>query len=253
MKYPLAIVNQLFNIYGANIGLGYDIICTFIRTLSWSSLGEKTVAFRLQGVVPSFHGHVHNWACQTHWHPMYMEGVGLEDFEGCEQTFGRSNELAGNSRLSTPFHRHQNIDEHFMFRDEDKFFASGNFIFENYRQAQEKLKFNSEALDRLAQELGNADYVDLLTKLSILYLQIADVRTRYRTTASQWVAMNDEVCRFEEENHIDVCWTPDSKDYNDVLCMMSEWKYHQTLDNLKRLVVQRPFELTKLGMNGVGM
>ncbi|KAF8874791.1 hypothetical protein BD779DRAFT_1421837, partial [Infundibulicybe gibba] len=282
MKYPLAIVNRLFNVYGANIGLGYDIMCAFIKTLSRSSLGEKTVTFRLQGVVPSFHGHAHNRACQTHWHPMYMEGVGLEDFEECEQTFGRSNELAGNSRLSTPFHRHQNIDEHFAFRDEDKFFASGNFIFENYRQAQEKLKFNSEALDRLAQELGTTaqDYENYLWSeceylknlrteppeakaefsrldwniISNGYtrVQIADVRTRYRTTASRWVAMNDEVCRFEEENHIDVRWTPDSKDYNDALCMMSEWKYRRALDNLERLVVQRLFELTKLGMNGVG-
>ncbi|KAH9947990.1 hypothetical protein B0H21DRAFT_708025 [Amylocystis lapponica] len=32
-------------------------------------------------VVPAFHGHSHNRGCQVNWHPMYMEGVGKEDFE----------------------------------------------------------------------------------------------------------------------------------------------------------------------------
>lgn len=77
MKYPLAIVNRLFDQYGADIGLGYDIFRAFIKTLLRSSLGAKTVAFRLQGVVPKFHGHAHNRACQVQWHPTYMEGVGL--------------------------------------------------------------------------------------------------------------------------------------------------------------------------------
>ena len=60
MKYPLAIVNWLFNQYGTDIRLGYDIFCAFIKTLLQSSLGAKTVAFHLQGVVPKFHGHAHN-------------------------------------------------------------------------------------------------------------------------------------------------------------------------------------------------
>ena len=128
MKYPLAIVNRLFNQYGADIGLGYDIFCAFIKTLLRSSLGAKTVALRLQGVVPAFHGHAHNRACQVQWHPMYMEGVGLEDFEECERTFYKSNELASITRLATPFHRQQQIDEHFFFHDLNKHAASGKAV-----------------------------------------------------------------------------------------------------------------------------
>ena len=60
MKYPLAIVQRLFQMYGLDICLGYDIMCAFIKTLSGSVLGPKKVAFRLHGVVPSFHGHAHN-------------------------------------------------------------------------------------------------------------------------------------------------------------------------------------------------
>jgi hypothetical protein len=60
MKYPLATVERLLEMYGADICLGYDIMCAFIKTLSWNVLGSKKVAFRLHGVVLSFHGHAHN-------------------------------------------------------------------------------------------------------------------------------------------------------------------------------------------------
>jgi hypothetical protein len=56
---------------------------------------------------------------------MYTEGVGLEDFEECERTFGKSNELAAVTRLASPYHRVQHIDEHFIFHDQDKHAMSG--------------------------------------------------------------------------------------------------------------------------------
>ncbi|PPQ87529.1 hypothetical protein CVT25_008533 [Psilocybe cyanescens] len=55
---------------------------------------------------------------------MYVEGVGLEDFEECERTFCKLNELASVTRLASPYHRHQHIDEHFTFHDQDKHAAS---------------------------------------------------------------------------------------------------------------------------------
>ena len=171
MKYPLAIVNRLLDLYGSDIGLGYDIMCGFIKTLMQSSLGAKAVGLHLQGIVPAFHGHAHNRNCQVHWHPLYMEGVGLEDFEECERTFFRSNELASVTRLASPFHRQQQIDEHFYFHDLDKHAASGsyfpcyresdlqpkfsgNFIYQNYWQALEKIENNGESLALLAARLG---------------------------------------------------------------------------------------------------
>ena len=90
-----------------------------------SSLGAKTVVFYLQGVVPKFHGHAHYYACQVQWHPMFMEGVGFEDFEECECTFYKSNELVSITHLATPFHCQQQIDEHFFFHDLDKHATSG--------------------------------------------------------------------------------------------------------------------------------
>ncbi|KAJ7433566.1 hypothetical protein FB451DRAFT_1419631 [Mycena latifolia] len=164
MKYPLAIVERLLNRYGKDIGLGYDIMCAFFKTLLRSSLGKRVVAMNLRGVVPAFHGYAHNRACQIGWHPLYVKGAGLEDFEECERTFGKSNHLASVTRLCVPFHRRQQIEEHFYFHDLDKHASSGNFIYQNYRQATEKIRINREQLRALERRLGTSakDYEEAL-------------------------------------------------------------------------------------------
>lgn len=47
-------------------------------------------------------------------------------------------------------------------------------------------------------------------------------------------------------------WTPDSPEYNDALLHFTQQKYCWAVDKLKHLVVQHLFEMTKLGMSGVG-
>ncbi|KAF9486113.1 hypothetical protein BDN70DRAFT_235965 [Pholiota conissans] len=304
MKYPLAIIDRLVTQYGSDICMGYDIMCAFIKTLSRSILGSKVAAFRLHGVVPSFHGHAHNRSCQLHWHPLYTEGVGLEDFEECERTFSKSNELASVTRLASPYHRAQHIDEHFMFHDQDKHAASGNFIYQNYRQALEKIASDSQHLAALEQRLHTTeadyehylqaerdhlmslktepkevqeavDYMELLQELvaarkdadtalanfkqldagikagfsrqKILYTQ-----TRVRTTHTRHQMKEEAVQRYEEEHGIVERWDEGSEVYQKALKLLTERSYHRAIDNLERLVVQRLFELTKLGMNGVG-
>ncbi|KAF8195179.1 hypothetical protein K438DRAFT_2126983 [Mycena galopus ATCC 62051] len=104
MKYPLAVANRLLELYGANTALGYNIMCAFFKTLLQSSMGQRVVALCLRSVIPSFHGHVHNWGCQIGWHPLYVEGVGLEDFEECKCTFCLSNHLVTVTCHATQFH-----------------------------------------------------------------------------------------------------------------------------------------------------
>jgi hypothetical protein len=65
---------------------------------------------------------------QVRWHPQYTKGVRLEDFEMCECMFSSSNELARPTRLSTIFHRRQEILEHFNFQDQDKLRYSGDIL-----------------------------------------------------------------------------------------------------------------------------
>ena len=43
------------------------------------------------------------------------------------------------------------------------------------------------------------------------------------------------------------------QEYQDGLVIVRERKYRRAIDDLERLVVQRLFEMKKLGTNGVGM
>ncbi|KAL0057318.1 hypothetical protein AAF712_016052 [Marasmius tenuissimus] len=155
MKYPLAITDALLHMYGDDLALGYDIMCAFHKTLQRSELLSSDIQkSRLVGVVPAFHGHAHNRKCQCQWHPQYIPGVGIEDFEGCERTFSLSNNLASTTRLATPFHRRQAILEHFDFNDDDKHALSGNFIYQNYREALERLQEDEPLFEDACRKYG---------------------------------------------------------------------------------------------------
>ncbi|KAF9472022.1 hypothetical protein BDN70DRAFT_909241 [Pholiota conissans] len=276
MKYPIALTNALLDRYGPDVGLGYDIMCAFVKTLERSTLQPRVAALNLQGIVPAFHGHAHNRLCQVHWHPLYKEGVGLEDFEVCERTFHKSNELASGTRLATPFHRAQEIEEHWGFIDIDKHTSSANFIYQNYRQALEKISVDGKSLADLSVRLKvtNADYERYLEeerlreseKAKVDYQLLGNdtvnnhymtpeakkVRTRYTTSYSRWEACNTLTCEFEEAHEIEERWTPSMQAYKDGQLVMKERKYRRAVDELERLVVQRLFEMTKMGMSGVG-
>jgi len=127
-KYPLALLDRLMSVLGDKGGCAYDIGCAFAKTMAKSSLGPCARALNLQMMVGAFHGHAHNRRCQLDWHPMYIDGTGHTEGEGCEHVFSASNELARSTRHATVFHRHQTIEEHFAFWDADKY-ASLSMIF----------------------------------------------------------------------------------------------------------------------------
>ncbi|KAK1230267.1 hypothetical protein PQX77_006642 [Marasmius sp. AFHP31] len=261
MKYPLAIVKELLDRYGHDIGLGYDIMCTFIKTLLRSpQLGSRVVACRLKGVVPAFHGHAHNRKCQVSWHPMYTEGVGLEDFEECERTFSESNHLATTTCLAMEFHRQQSVLEHFEFHDVDKHMSSGNFIYHDYRQALERIANDTPLFTELCQQYGlskdgcerllqeetkhltrevgespelavRLDYVEMLQKLSKHKNSSDEAQAKYKDA--------------ERSKRV-------SAEYQETVVAMRNRNYRQALDKLERLVVQRLLKLMKLNISGVG-
>ncbi|KAF7342696.1 hypothetical protein MSAN_02027500 [Mycena sanguinolenta] len=141
-KYPLALVNTFLDAFGLDIGGGYDIGCHF----------ESTVRNR------SFHGHAHNRLCQLSFLATYVEGLGLEDLEGCERYFSRSNGLAKSVRYASKFHRHQEITTFMKQIDDLETYANlSKFICDNYRQALKILKTEGELKRWMALE-GVEDY-----------------------------------------------------------------------------------------------
>jgi hypothetical protein len=107
----------MIDIFGADLGLGYDIGCLFKTTITKSSLGPKALTANHTCLVGAFHGHAHNRLCQLSYLATYTEGLGLEDLEGCERFFSQSNALASSTRYSSIFHRRQAIVEYVKHKD----------------------------------------------------------------------------------------------------------------------------------------
>jgi Kyakuja-Dileera-Zisupton transposase len=110
-KYPLAVVEVLLDVFGPDIGGGYDIGCQFRTTLDRSELGPRSRELKFKMLVGAFHGHAHNRICQLSFLATYVKGMGLEDLEGCERFFSKSNALASSLRYASVFHRQQKMVE----------------------------------------------------------------------------------------------------------------------------------------------
>ncbi|KAJ6459300.1 hypothetical protein C8R45DRAFT_1109624 [Mycena sanguinolenta] len=157
-KYPLAIVDTLLDAFGLKIGGGYDIGCHFETTINNSDLGDKARNNQFRSLVGSFHGHAHNRLCQLSFLATYVRGMGLEDLEGCERYFSRSNGLARSVRYASKFHRKQEITTFMRQIDDLETYANlGKFLCDNYRQALKILKTEPE-LKRWMLVEGIDDY-----------------------------------------------------------------------------------------------
>ncbi|KAJ7810225.1 hypothetical protein B0H14DRAFT_3090839 [Mycena olivaceomarginata] len=157
-KYPLAVVEVLLDTFGLKLGGGYDIGCHFESTLKNSELGDKAQTNRFKSLVGSFHGHAHNRLCQLSFLATYVEGLGLEDLEGCKRYFSRSNALAKSVRYASKFHRRQEITTFMKQIDDLEVYANlSKFLCDNYRQALKILQ-TEPALKHWMQEEGVEDY-----------------------------------------------------------------------------------------------
>ncbi|KAI5995861.1 hypothetical protein EDD15DRAFT_2365295 [Pisolithus albus] len=157
-KYALAVTSKLLDAFGSDLGGGYDIGCRFKTTLATSELGERARSLNYTSLVNAFHGHAHNRLCQLDNLTTYVEGLGLEDLEGCERAFSKSNALASSTRYASIFHRRQAIACYFEHNDEMEVYANlTKFLLNNYKQALDTLSNGRATLDRLMGELGVTD------------------------------------------------------------------------------------------------
>ncbi|KAF8157569.1 hypothetical protein K438DRAFT_1777209 [Mycena galopus ATCC 62051] len=123
-----------------------------------SELGDKARRNKFQSLVGSFHGHAHNRLCQLSFLATYVDGMGLEDLEGCEQYFSRSNGLAKSVRYASKFHRRQDITTFMKQMDDLETYANlSKFLCDDYQQALKILK-TEPALKRWMVQEGIEDY-----------------------------------------------------------------------------------------------
>lgn len=117
-------VAELLDDHPRGVGVGYDIGCGFSTTLWNSPLGPKALLRNFCCLVGAFHGHAHNRLCQLRFLASYILGMGLEDLEGCERVFSKSNAMAGSVRYSSVFHRVQTIRTYFEHVDTHEAYAN---------------------------------------------------------------------------------------------------------------------------------
>ncbi|KAJ7190380.1 hypothetical protein GGX14DRAFT_382252 [Mycena pura] len=139
-KYPVAVVELLLNVFGEGLVGGYDIGCKLRGTLRRSPLGDLAAAMGYNSFVGAFHGHAHNRLCQLKCLVSYITGMGIDDLEGCERYFAKSNALAASTRYASVFHRQQEIVTYMMHTD--LFDTAENlsaFLCTKYRLAKERV------------------------------------------------------------------------------------------------------------------
>ena len=78
------------------------------------------------------------------------------------------------------------------------------------------------------------------------------VLSTYYNAFKRWKVHDEEACIFEAELQLAARWQPSSEIYKYMLGELDKRRYRRAVDNLERLVVQRLFELSKLGMSGIG-
>lgn len=128
-KYSLALLDTMMKRYGNSIGVGFDIGCSLQSTVQDSILvGPLAKSSRLLILVNAFHSWAHNHLCQVYNHPLYVEGVEIEDLETMERLFSSSNTVAPCIHLATKYHWKQALDLHFCQWDEDKFVELGKYL-----------------------------------------------------------------------------------------------------------------------------
>ncbi|KAI6015899.1 hypothetical protein BKA83DRAFT_4060676 [Pisolithus microcarpus] len=157
-KYPLAVVSKLLDLFGDNLAGGYDIGCKFRTTLNRSVVGPRARALNYTSLVPAFHGYAHRRLCQLRFLSRYVDGLGLEDLEGCERMFSKTNGLASAVRYASSFHRCQAIAGYVAHNDEYEVYQNlTTMILNNYKQAVCIIQEGKSALLHLMDEIGVTD------------------------------------------------------------------------------------------------
>ncbi|KAL4066600.1 hypothetical protein J3A83DRAFT_4359993 [Scleroderma citrinum] len=272
-KYPLAVVSRLLDAFGKGLGGGYDIRCKFKTTLSRSSLSEHAWLLAHTPLVRSFHRHAHSCLCQLDHLMTYVEELGLEDLEGCECTFSKSNALTSTIHYSGMFHHMQAITNYFEHNDEHDVYANlSMFLHNNYKQALTILRETQECLLQLKHELSITDNLVFhawLAEEQAYLLQMTYWQRLVNLTASRHdvistMRLETAWCHAQENYDKDLAavqesklkleitshWKPGDTEWQNGGSLVAQHKYQHALNNLESLVMAHIFELRNMNQAG---
>ncbi|KAA1475563.1 hypothetical protein DENSPDRAFT_860864 [Dentipellis sp. KUC8613] len=285
-KYPLAHVERVLRVLGALIGIGYDIACSFNSTVRHSSLAALAAELRMRFAVPAFHGYAHNRFCfgledMETCERIFSSFNGLAIITRHASRFHRHQAIdmfakqwdADKYREISLFllnnykQVQQILDE---LPDTIKILQSGKSSEDlDYHQHLETERAYLAARKKASpEEEKEVEYLNLLIKHAAaddafqqVIVHLGDPRNeKYRRRlekAKKDAFENLDMIRtmlvnFELTNSIDTRWTPQCAKWKEIQSIVDIYDYQKALDKLEGLVVQRLFELTKMGLSGTG-
>ncbi|KAI6020369.1 hypothetical protein BKA83DRAFT_4464675 [Pisolithus microcarpus] len=262
-KYPLAIISKLLEVFGKDLGGGYDIGCQFKTMLDQSPLGPLACSLNHTCLVGTFHGHAHRHLCQLDHLTMYTKGLGLEDLETCERTFSKSNALVSTVQYASAFHRKQAISGYFKHNDDYEVYANlSKFLYDNYKQALDTIRECEATLPGLMKEqnVPNEQVFEKWLAEEKAYLEQLSREPPEETLQMEyWEQLvkltANLVCMQELERklNIDICWKPEDTEWQCAGRLVTNREYQRALDRLEGLVVARIFELSKMNRAGTAL
>ncbi|KAF9036399.1 hypothetical protein BJ165DRAFT_1417245 [Panaeolus papilionaceus] len=237
-KYPLAALDRLLDAFGSDLAIGYDIGCKFGTTVKNSPLGLQAEELHTRFLVGNFHGHAHNRKCQLRNLAAYIDGTGLDPFEGCESYFSLSNGLAPSTRSSSIFHRRQTINGFVKHTDsEDTYLSLSSFIVNSYKRALDIIAREGTLFHQMHQQGLGKD-----TALFQRWLTEEDPREM------EMIHGLEAKLDIKPEDR----WIPGDKEWEETQQLVYLRRYRAAVDRLEGLVVARLFELTKMNMSQTG-
>ncbi|KAG1748442.1 uncharacterized protein EDB91DRAFT_1235729 [Suillus paluster] len=283
-------MNAMIDAYGEDIGMGYNVGCTFGGIFC----------------VNSFHDYTHNQLCQVQHHPLYLPSFSLVDLETMERMFSSMNSVSYVIHYASRYHWAQFINRHFQQWDEDKYSELSKFLLNNYRQAIGIIKKYEDKVSRLISSLNICEddfkcwieeeknfLMDLKDEPveHVLVCSYVQVLMDLQSADQKWQKMSDSfrntshahtinyaedmqqtsqleaqcqaaldglmicicvVADLEERLGIKERWTPQHPEYLSVLEWIRSHNFQCALDKLQQLVVQRLLELAKANLSGTG-
>ncbi|KAJ7727400.1 hypothetical protein B0H16DRAFT_1779478 [Mycena metata] len=280
-------LDELLDAYGKKLGLGYDVGCHLEETIKNSDLSEKAKEYLLKMLVGAFHGHAHNRLCQLKFLATYIHGLGLEDLEGCERFFSKSNEMAKVVRYSSRFHCQQEITGFIKHFDDFETYANlSKFLCKNYEQALAllateaslKLLMRREGIESVDEfdrwlveerewleskkEQGakqvvtmEMDYVQKLVNLRRNEIESSQNAAEERGLQHARAVRDrdmDAVMELEDRLGVKDRWTTTAPEWIAAVKAVKHKKFMEALNALEVLIVQRIFELTKVNQLETG-
>ncbi|KAJ7711576.1 hypothetical protein B0H16DRAFT_1667755 [Mycena metata] len=249
-KYPLAIEEETLDCYG--------------RDVVNSPLGPRALLMNLILLVGAFHGHAHNRLCRLLFLISYVEGMGLEDLEGCERFFSKSNANAGSVRYSSVFHRLQTLTNYFAHVDTHDTYANLTMVATKIdsvdvfpARLEDELKFLKSLMVEAEEDTLHMEYYQRLVNLADRTLKRDLARQPGSTVTAQHGEENYDKALADiqqSETALGVLnrWEPTGPEWAEAAHLVSTKRYQMALLKLERLVIQRMFELTKMNLSQTG-